>query len=406
MIKTLKKRLIITLTTILTLIFWIILGAINFENYTFSMTQSAHMFNNAMDQNGPAIFIEEANAQPMSMLTDSQVSILEFNDDNEFVSFICNNIDTYNEDTLIQYATKILKKHKPHGFIYNMSFQKEDTPNGTFITFMYSGQAHDRFHNLTRYSILLGLTGSFIIFLVSIVLSNWLVKPTEKAFEQQKQFISDASHELKTPLTVITANADILEREIGDYKWLKYIQSESKRMSTLINDLLSLAKLDDSPNHFISTSFDLSSAITGIALPFESVAYENKLTLSCDINSDISIIGNEAQIKQLVSILLDNAIKHASSNGNVAITLSRYRKRVTLSVSNTGEAIPKDEQDKIFQRFYRLDEARNRDAKRYGLGLSIAKSIVESHHGSIHVNCEYGTTIFSVSLPIIHNKMH
>ncbi len=406
MIKTLKRRLIITLTTILTLIFWIVLFAINLENYTFSMTQSSHIFHNVMDQNGPAVFIENSDIQPMSMLTDSKVSILQFDTNNNFVSCLYNNINTYDENTLVQYATKILNKHKPHGFIHGMSYQKEETPNGTFITFMYSAQAAERLRNLTNYSILLGILGSFIIFIVSTLLSNWLVKPAAKAFEQQKQFISDASHELKTPLTVITANADILEREMGDYKWLQYIQSEAKRMSTLINNLLALAKLDDSPNHSIFTSFDLSSAVTGISLPFESVAYENKITLNCNIDPNISIIGNETQIKQIVSILLDNAIKHTSLNGYVSITLSKYRKRIILSVSNTGDAIPKEEQDKIFQRFYRLDEARNRDAKRYGLGLSIAKSIIDSHNGSIQVHCENGTTTFSVSLPTSHNKVH
>ena len=227
----------------------------------------------------------------------------------------------------------------------------------------------------------------------------WLIKPVEDAFNRQKQFISDASHELKTPIAVISANADILAGDIGENKWLGYIQSESERMSKLINDLLTLTRIEMQSDKAQSTRFDICNTLMEVTMPFESVSFEKGIILECEPEGEIFINGNEGQIKQVVAILVDNAIKHCYDGGSVTVTVVPAAKsRCKIRVSNTGEPIPEEVRKKIFERFYRADESRNRDNNRYGLGLAIAKQIVDNHNGSIDVSCDMGYTSFEVTI--------
>lgn len=198
-------------------------------------------------------------------------------------------------------------------------------------------------------------------------------------------------------MAVICANADTLEGEIGSNKWLSYIQNEVSSMNKLVNSLLSLARVENKnsrKDNFVY--FDLSKTILGSSMVFESLAFENDIELINDIQENLKLKGISDEIKQVVSILLDNAISHTEKGGKIIVQLKKYKNNIFINVKNTGEPISKEEEEKIFERFYRSDESRNRDSKRYGLGLSIAKSIVEKHHGKIKVSWERGFTIFTV----------
>lgn len=238
-----------------------------------------------------------------------------------------------------------------------------------------------------------------IIYVVSKKVSEIIVKPVEDTLEKQKQFISDASHELKTPLAVIQANADVLENEVGHNKWLTYIQKETDSMGTLINELLLLAKMenvDDIKNYEI---INLSNQVEMCTFAFESMAYEKKVKIVINIQEDIKLNGNKQDIEHIVSTLLDNAIKHSEEGKDISVELSKEKNNIILQIKNYGEPIPEDQKDKIFERFYRLDKARNRNEKRYGLGLAIAKSTVLKYKGKIEVECKDGITCFKVILP-------
>lgn len=248
----------------------------------------------------------------------------------------------------------------------------------------------------------LALTG---FYLISRFLAKLSLRPVERAWEQQRQFVADASHELKTPITVILANTGIVLAHPDDSireqaKWIDYIQDEAVRMKALVDDLLFLAKSDAArlPSH--PTQVRLDQLVTGSLLPFESVAFEAGVTLSEEVTPGISIQGDEAQLRRLVVILLDNAVKYAGENGTVTVRLSRVQDRPQLSVHNTGPAIPPEHLPHLFERFYRSDAARDRTQGGYGLGLSIAKSVVEGHGGKISVTSthEDGTT-FTVVFP-------
>lgn len=248
----------------------------------------------------------------------------------------------------------------------------------------------------------LALTG---FYLISRFLAKLSLGPVARAWEQQRQFVADASHELKTPITVILANTGIVLAHPDDpvreqVKWIGYIQDEAARMKALVDDLLFLAKSDASrlASQFSPVSMD--QLVTGALLPFESVAFEAKVRLMEDIMPGITIQGDETQLHRLVVILLDNAVKYAGEGGTVTLRLDKLQDRPRLSVHNTGPAIAPEHLPHLFDRFYRSDASRDRTQGGYGLGLAIAKSIVEGHGGEINAasSPENGTT-FTVVFP-------
>ena len=243
-----------------------------------------------------------------------------------------------------------------------------------------------------------------VIYLVSRYFAGRSIAPVREAFDKQKRFIADASHELKTPLTVINTNVDVLlansEDTINEQaKWLHHIKSESERMKTLTNDLLYLTEMDDARTRMIHVPFDLSEAVESVILTMEAVIFEKNLALDYDSEPGLAVTGNGEQMKQVVMILLDNAIKYANPNGSIGLTLKRHQGHIQLSVTNTGPGIPAEHLGKIFDRFYRTDSSRSRQNGGYGLGLAIAKSIVEQHRGKIYArSVPDGKTTFYVQL--------
>ena len=198
---------------------------------------------------------------------------------------------------------------------------------------------------------------------------------------------------------MVSANAELLSREVGDNQWLRNIQYENERMGVLIGQLLDLARTESVTPKM--ESLDFSRLVSGETLPFESVAFEKNLTLNSSIADDIRVEGNSTQLKQIVSILLDNAIRHSSDGGAVFLTLKKEHGLAKLFVVNRGEEIPKEQQKQLFERFYRVDTARNGEDKHYGLGLAIAKAIVTAHKGHIQVRCFDGLVEFSVEIPAL-----
>lgn len=242
------------------------------------------------------------------------------------------------------------------------------------------------------------IVGIFILLLLSIVIVLAITRPVAESYERQKRFVADASHELKTPLAVIGVNLEMLQNSTNQGKYLAYIKQESDKMNQLIQELLLMASVDEEECKLELEQLDLSDIVEGAVQPFEAVAYEQGVTLESQIASDISYHGNADKLQRLVGILLDNAIKHADYEKQVCVMLKREKKHIVLSVTNTGKVISKEDQKKIFERFYRVDKSRSRKDGRFGLGLSIAKAIVEQHHGKIQVHSEHNITSFVVKL--------
>lgn len=311
-----------------------------------------------------------------SVALDHNQEIIEIKNDHR---------EIYSNDNLQEIALKVINNHKDYGKINELIYYKMDKGDYLLISFMDNTLMQDSMNTLFRYTLIVGAITITILFFLALYLAKRIVDPLEISYQKQKQFISDAGHELKTPLCVINTNAELLEREIGSNQWLANIQYENERMSQLVIQLLELAR-SENPN-LIMEHLDLSNLVNGDILTLESLAFEHGLTINPDIQDNIMFLGNKHQLNQLVTILLDNAIKYSTNGKEVKISLKQNNSHIILTVINDGIAIPKEQQALLFERFYRLDEVRNDEEKHYGLGLAIAKAIVDSHHGKISVNC-------------------
>ena len=296
------------------------------------------------------------------------------------------------------YAIKVSDNLFEEGYIGNYIYKIRTFGNNLKeITLMENEDAIRRLKVTIISAIAIGFLGVIVIYIIAKKITRAIVKPVEEAFEKQKQFISDASHELKTPLAVIEANADVLQDKVGESKWITYIQNEVQSMDKLVNDLLVLAKMENTNNLNIE-KFDLSKEVKMSVAVFESIIYEKKIKLETNIDEGIYFNGEKEDIKHIISILLDNAIKHTDKDKKIVVSAQKEKNDIKIEVKNEGEPILEEEQEKIFERFYRVDKARNRAEKRYGLGLSIAKTIVEKYNGEIKALSKDGFTSFIVKL--------
>lgn len=321
-------------------------------------------------------------------------------DDGQMLATDIGDREVYDKETLEAYATDILKGGKNRGTKGNLMYHVEQKSGYTMVAFMDNTVIQQSMNTLFRYTLLFGSIALIALFFLAVYLAGRIVKPLEESYQKQRQFISDAGHELKTPVSVVSANAELLSREIGENQWLANIQYENERMGNLVCQLLELARTE---NVALQTErLDLSRLVAGGVLPFESVTFEKGFVLETQIADNIHVSGNSSQLSQLLSILIDNAIRHGQSGKEVAVILGESRGSAHLSVINDGEPIPSDKKEHLFERFYRVDEARSsEDKQHYGLGLAIAKAITEAHHGKIEVSSYDGKVCFTVRLPKI-----
>lgn len=305
----------------------------------------------------------------------------------------------YTDADLEAFAKEIVEKEQVSGRKGNLLYYKTDKGGYLLVAFMDNTIINESAGTLIRYTILFGIVALIVFFFISRYLAKKIVQPLEESYEKQKQFISDAGHELKTPVSVVSASAELLEREIGENTWLANIQYENERMGRLVSQLLELARTEQVKP--VMETIDFGRLCNGEILPFESIAYEHNLTLESDIATGITLEGDSTKLKQLVSILVDNGIKHSEENSPVIVCLKREKHSVQFSVINRGAEIPLAQRNQLFERFYRLDSARGGEEGHYGLGLSIAKAIVTVHKGRIEVLCYDGWVEFRVNLPIL-----
>lgn len=305
----------------------------------------------------------------------------------------------YEDEILEKYATEIIGSKKNKGVKENLIYIMSDKGGYILVVFMDNTIMQQSMTTLFRYTLLFGSIALGALFFVALYLAKRIVTPLEESYQKQKQFISDAGHELKTPVSVVSANAEILSRELGENPWLANIQYENERIGKLVEQLLELARTENTVSQM--QRLDFSRLVGGEALPFESVAFEKGLILNCNIADGLFVDGNSGQLKQMVSILLDNAVHHGSGGNEVTLILKAERNHVRLSVMNDGDEILPEQREHLFDRFYRIDTARNGEDKHYGLGLAIAKAIVTAHKGKISVSCHDGKVEFVVCIPFI-----
>lgn len=398
--KKLRNKIFYTVFVIQTLAVLIILGTFNIEDYkraseniekNLSMTLEEHM--KPKEDSSSKTPEEDKNRK----FIDANIYSVTLDSNEKIESITSHTQDMNTPEDLENEVSKIVKGKEKNGvYINNLYTDKYSyLLRDNKIVFYDNSQVSARLVGRLYSSLSFFLVFEVIAFAISHVISKWIIRPVEESFNKQKQFIADASHELKTPLSVIMASAEAFEKDKNN-KWINNIEYESERMNGLIKDLLQLAKMENEEAEKLYDKNNISKIIEMAILPFESLTYENNIGLKYDIQKDIYLKSNADEIKQLISILMDNAIKHSEKNGEIEVILKSFKSEIILTVKDKGDEIPKGEEKKIFERFYRIDKSRNRSQNRYGLGLSIANKIVVNHSGKIEAKSHNGYTTFTI----------
>ncbi|MDU5111378.1 MAG: ATP-binding protein [Clostridium sp.] len=387
MFEKLKRKFIFINMTLLTLVFILIFG-------TIYITTAANM---DRELEGDLKGVIQNPRKPGPDFKNGNSIIVDLDSENN-VANVITNIEI-NNDELEEAIYSILKNENKIDKIdisgSSYGYLKEHTPKGLKIALISRELQINMLNNLLKVFLIVGAISLFLLFYISVYLTNKTIKPIKESFEKQKQFIADASHELKTPLAIIRTNTSVItsnkDKTVeSQIKWINYISNQVDRMAKLIDDMLSLTKLDSNKVMEEKSSFDFSKVLDSILLGFEAVVFENNIILETEIQENINLKANKEEIKKLCSILLDNALKYTNSGGRIDVISYEDKNKVYLKVKNTGDGIKEEDLEKIFERFYRVDTSRARETGGYGLGLSIAKSIVESHNGKIYAESNIG----------------
>ena len=308
--------------------------------------------------------------------------------------------ETVDSQTAGEYARLAWGKRSDSGFIGDYRYRRYQQGEDVRILFLDCQQSLSTFRTFLMTSCGISVLGLLAVFGLIVVLSGRIIRPVSESYEKQKRFITDAGHELKTPLTIIDADAEVMRMEGGDSEWLRDIQAQTKRLATLTNDLIQLSRMEETGRQVPMIEFPFSDLAGEVAQSFQSLAKAQDKAFFVDIQPMISLRGDEKSLRQLLSILLDNAVKYTDRGGWMSLSLSAQGKGVQIAVGNQTTAPLPENLDDLFGRFYRADQSRNSQTGGYGLGLSIARAIVSAHKGKIQAQTEDGHSLWiSVWLP-------
>ena len=310
-------------------------------------------------------------------------------------------IAAVDEEEAAVYAQNVFLSGHRSGFWENYRYLQCESDQGCLVIFLDCGRSLSSFRMTLLASVLLSLLGLLAVFVLLLILSKRIVRPVAESYEKQKQFITDAGHELKTPMTIISADADLAEMECGENQWISDIRRQAQRLTGLTNDLIYLSRMEEEQPKLQLIDFPLSDVAEEMAQSFRALAKSQEKEFSLRIQPMLSCTGDEKAIRQLLSILLDNALKYSPAGGRLELALEKQGRTLLLSVSNTSaQPIEQDKLPHLFDRFYRTDQSRSSQTGGYGLGLSIAKSIVLAHKGRIRAESPDGRTVtFMIHLP-------
>ena len=338
------------------------------------------------DDDSEETAIRDRNAvRRQEMPYESRFFTVTVNEAGDVLSVDTGKIAAVDMADAVEYAQEALESGKERGFIDDYRWRKADTEDGALLLFLDCGRNLDTFRSFLLTSIAVSALGLLAVFLLILAFSGRVVRPVAESYEKQKRFITDAGHEIKTPLAIIEADADVLEMELdGESEWLSDIRLQTRRLTDLTNDLVYLSRMEERADAAPFVDFPLSDIVDETAQSFHSRALQKRQTFTGEIERNLTLHGDEKAIRQLVSILLDNAVKYAPEDGVIRLRLARHGKYAALSVWNTtATPIPRESLDKLFDRFYRTDPSRSSETGGHGIGLSIAKAVVGAHRGKI-----------------------
>lgn len=406
MIKRMRQKFILITMGTLLLVLGILVAAINLANYTNV---------NRIADDRLAILAENSGRFPR--MDEQAKNEIPFKKDispeapfeTRYFTVVLNNgtvrtVDTgriaaVSTETAVDYARELYQKGKEKGFLKNYKYRAIAQGEDVMYIFLDCGREMDTFRSFLVTSLLISFAGLLLVFLLLLLLSGLAVRPFAESYAKQKRFITDAGHELKTPLAIIQANTEVLELDGQENEWTRSIKNQVGRLGELTNQLIFLARMDEAGNTFEMLDFSISEAVLETAGPFAAVAMTQQKELKMDVERKLFFHGNEASIRQIVSILLDNALKYSPKQTVISLCLRAAGKRIELTVANSAEGMEPGNLDCLFERFYRRDSSRNSQTGGHGIGLSVAKAITEAHKGRIMAKCVDGKEIvFTVLL--------
>lgn len=303
-------------------------------------------------------------------------------------------IAAISEEEAEQYARQVFEGQMQNGFLDIYRYQSVRQNKETLVIFLDCREELESFWTNLITSLLVSGGGLLAVFLLVLFFSGMVFRPVAEGYEKQKRFITDASHEIKTPLTIIDANIEVIEMEHGGDEWTQSIRKQVRRLADFTQQLVTLTKLDEGNIWKQKCEFSLTDAVRESVQSFEVFAKTSGKTVETDIRDSITMLGDEKSIRQMISILMDNAVKYSLAESTIYVSLIKKGKKIHFSVYNETEAIPKGNLDLLFERFYRLDVSRNSETGGHGIGLSVAHAIVESHHGKIWAKSDDGKSIW------------
>ena len=418
MIKKLRAKLILACMFSLAVVLLVILGGVNLMSYQKVVSDAATVLSLLAANDGafpklrapqeekdegyfapfgtpggkPNLF----NQRIMSPETpyESRFFSVLLGEDGQAVETDTGQIAAVDAEQATDYAQKAAASGKTSGFLDDYRFLVQNESGGIRVIFLDCGRSLSSFRTTLLASVSLAVLGLAAVLFLLLILSRRIVRPMAESYEKQRQFITDAGHELKTPMTIISADADLAEMECGENQWLTDIRRQAQRLTALTNDLIYLSRMEEEQPKLQYIDFPISDVVEEMAQSFAAPARSQDKDFQVQVQPMLSFKGDEKGIRQLVSILLDNALKYSSPGGQLALRLEKQGRNLLLTVSNTcAQLMEQDKLPHLFDRFYRTDQSRNSQSGGYGLGLSIAKSIVSAHKGKIRAESPDGTQL-------------
>lgn len=404
MIRSLRKKFIIAAMCAIFIVFAVIIGTINTMNYLRLKEHADYMTGLIKEGNGKLPFFNKSDfnkikkhpkPEKISAETpfETRFFYVIFDTDGNIILSDIKNIAAVNESEARRYAEAVFKDKKQKGFVDIYRFRKSETDEGIKVIFLDCRRELSAAGNLLLISILVFVLGLLAVFVLVLVFSKIVFAPVQESYIRQKQFITDASHEIKTPLAIISANTEVLEMESGRNRWTESIHNQIDRLSTLTGQLLTLARMDEENKINTYGRFLLSQAADEMVSSFFASAKLANKSIDINIDNDIYMSGDEKQIRQMFNILLDNAVKYSEPDSKIVVSLYKKGSKIIFKTFNQVKDIDKGNNDKIFERFYRRDTSRNSETGGFGIGLSVAKLIVTAHKGKIQAVSKDGRSL-------------
>ena len=390
--KTLKNKVFLTIFSIFSVFLFILIFIHNINLYNTQKENIITSLNNIKN----VVTNQENITLDKNIFTDYKVYTVILDRDNNIKRIVSHNYNVISDNNIKEVSEGILNgKLKENNLYFNRYFYL--LKNGSFLIILDNYYGRANLILTLEISIAVFILLELLIAYLSKLITDYITKPAFESFEKQKIFIEDASHELKTPLAVIMASTDLLEQSKNKKKYIDNIKQETEKMNKLVCDMLDLSKLDKEQDKSLYKETNLTKLVYKNILSFEALAFEKNIKIETALEDNINFSCDEEKISEVIGILLDNAIKHNYENENIKVELKSVKNQIILKVINKGKEIKKGDEERIFERFYRSDKSRNRKENRYGLGLAIAKKIIENHNGKITASSKDNITTFKIT---------